>query len=325
MKKYLILFTLFFISNFAFSKEFNLPFNFFIEPHINITYGELGEFLYAKNNKGKDVVISRLDWQTKYLYSYGLNFNFDFSKLSFSAKFDSALPRHCGKMFDSDWLEKNNLKTTYSIHDNNVFANYDVSFIAEYNHFKNKKFSIIPGLELSYTYTDFEASIGDGWKGQSDTSTTGESVSWNDPAALRCRVAGISYERQTLYTFLWLNIKVKPFKNNIFTIGGGISPYTYTYSCDKHHDSKNSLENGETFISVQQDYFTRYKYIISSEQIITNNLQLKISFSGIYGKQKKGDFYNDRYTEKPTKYSNQFAGSSISQFTITASCKIKIF
>ena len=59
MKKYLILFTLFFISNFAFSKEFNLPFNFFIEPHINITYGELGEFLYAKNNKGKDVVISR--------------------------------------------------------------------------------------------------------------------------------------------------------------------------------------------------------------------------------------------------------------------------
>ncbi len=151
------------------------------------------------------------------------------------------IPKASGKMFDSDWIGLDDVKTTFSVNENSISAG---SFFAGGNIGITLPlftyFTLSPKFSFEYEYIVFEAKNGYGWYGHPPYSKTGKSVPWYSPDATYLqsgKLYGIGYDRWTTFTWLGLYAFFTPVPQLEFGIGTLISPYIYVDSVDHHKNS----------------------------------------------------------------------------------------
>ena len=154
--------------------------NISITPEIGFINGKIVENVwYAKGTITQNKItitptdsMSRLDWQIKNSFYFGLSFDLcinDF--LDFSFGFKNANSYNCGIMEDYDWLnplywpdDNKDEITNYSIHTNYLDNYLCFNFLFGLKYFldKNKNISLTPRFGLEFENFSF-AGIG-GWK-----------------------------------------------------------------------------------------------------------------------------------------------------------------
>ena len=108
LKKIHILFVLSLFTPVSFFSNGRLKLDVFT--FAGIKYGELSKSIYLNNSSTK---VSRLDWEEKNIYEFGIGTDISFFNFLISTQFSAGLPRNCGNMYDSDW-NLSGLKKTYT-------------------------------------------------------------------------------------------------------------------------------------------------------------------------------------------------------------------
>lgn len=324
MRKYLcsFIFTVITIPLFALdSKKAHLSF----EPFFSWQYGKVGEYLHYRDTPSSDYKkISYLEWEEKPLWLYGSKINASYKHLYSSLSITSALSTACGKMYDSDWLNRsdNDLKTNYSISDNRIHSYIDLSGTFGYIFRPESNFRIIPTAEIGYYNLLFKGKGGEGWYGDVGSTKLGYDVSWNDPRAVHFTMSGdvIEYNQYSLYTFLGCQFVIVPSNRLEFDLAFAVSPYSYIVAVDTH------LLRSLKFKDEADSYFKTFKAHVSAYYSINDIFTAGLSFGGLYNMLELGNTYTS--SSKKVKYArlaNEKGGSDVQNINITASLKINIF
>lgn len=305
MKKIFLAFAFFFIAHSAFSNGFSVS----ITPAFLVSKSETKEIIYSESVSEK---LSELVWNESPAVKAGIFSSISFKNINLNLNFATAIPGDSGNMYDSDW-NLSGLKTTYSIHEQNV--KNDISggfeFLYNFNAF-NGIFKFSPGFSVNYSYKSFEARNGYGWYGGWKYSKTGKDEAWNSENARKAKkVAGIDYTRHDLSCFLSLYSGVKV--NNLYLQAGfGFSPF-YFYDVKDHHygASGSGFDNEYIFYSnfkrIKIDFDGSYKF----------SKYFALNVEGLFEKQflDYGNLYSNYYTEKLTK-SSQKSGIEFYDFCV---------
>lgn len=305
MKKIFLAFAAFFIAHSAFSKAVSVS----VTPSVIFSKSEVKEIIYTESVSEK---LSELEWNEGAAVKAGLFSSVNFKNINLNLNFASAIPSECGTMYDSDW-NLSGLKTTYSIHEQNVKNDISggLEFLYNFNVFNGiLKFS--PGVSVNYSYKAFEGRNGYGWYGGWQYSKTGKDEAWNSSNARKAKkVAGIDYTKHDVSCFLSLYSGVK-INALYFQAGFGVSPFCFYDVKDHHYGATgNGFDNEYIFYS----NFKRIKIDFSSTYKFSKYFALNVE--GMFEKQflDYGNLYTNYYTEKLTK-SNQKSGIEFYDFCV---------
>lgn len=160
MKKFVLFCISIFLGWTAFAET-----TFSLKGAFSVLYGQQGEYVYnrcSENGIRRDILLSRLDWELKPLYFFGIDFGANVNRFVFSAGTKFAIPMSCGIMADSDWRnvefsplppkEKRNIKTNYSESDNSVELSFDVNVFFGYKFSPTNFITLTPFVEVEYEY-----------------------------------------------------------------------------------------------------------------------------------------------------------------------------
>ena len=296
--------------NFLFSLDFSLL------PFFEVTYGQLGEYIFAES---QTYIVSHLEWEEKPLLYTGLNANFKTGNLCFSASMKTAFPLECGKMYDSDWTSSG-VKYTYAIHKNSAKFNIGSEISCYYEFSVNHYFSIIPYAQIQYLYNSFSGHDGYGFYGSKRNSTNGETVSWDSEFATYQKVVGIDYSRHSLWN--WLGGGIQLFSaNKSFYIRafGMISLYRYFFSKDYH---KSKINNDFTMISIVDEFFKDFKILASfSYTLKKNKLDFLTSVSYNFSLFSKGTLYSDYFWDSIVPV-NQISATDFYELSVQSGIQV---
>ena len=294
-KTHTFLFIIFFISIFCHAK---IKTSLSLSPHIGFTFGQFDEILYAPD----ETMCSLLEWEQKPLLNLGLSANLDLNNFSITADFDYGTQIANPQMYDSDWSD--GIKYSYTIHPLESSREINTQFKIAYNIFPHHSISLFPEIEIKYMYASFNAGRGAGIR--------------NDR---QIKVYGVDYTRHSLFFFTGLKFSTN--LNSFTTIDTDfmVAPYIYQYATDFHHGVKNPF----TSIEIQNGFFSKFKINTALSFKCTNNFTIDLYTNFLFGRETKGSFYSNYYTEEITKFTDQQTGSKIFSAKFGIATTFKIF
>lgn len=245
MKKHIHFFFIFLYLIFTIENANAVSTNFSFTQFCGFRKGVINEYVFEKNSSGDLKKLSQLEWElnpafymglaTDFLINFGKNNNHQIGIEPFFAWFRSS---QSGKMYDSDWLELDDVKNIYSISENSIDTGLFTGINLFWKHSPFKLFSFLLEASFQYDYIHFEAKNGYGWYG--NMSSTGTNVSYDSPYAKFLPVGqlyGIAYKKKLTSTWFSAQVFFLPTKYTTFSLGAGITPFVYFSSIDKHYNS----------------------------------------------------------------------------------------
>lgn len=298
-----------------------------VEPIFGLKNGNLGEFVYEKNANGSYFKESELKWDLKNIFLLGTNVEVGYKRFFVKTGFSAAIPRANGEMEDSDWLNpaNRNIKTTYSVSDNDLISNYNFSILAKFDFHPFKKLTLAPTAEFQYKYISLEANNGEGWYG----NEVSPMVPWNHPNAQYYKkgtLCGIDYEREYWLSFVGFELSFQPIQKIKLNGSFAISPFTHTLSYDTHWTNLQKT-SGTDYADEIDSYFSRLKGSLGAFWVFNDRFETGISTSLFKGFEDKGKTYSKSHGNSSSykRHSNAKGGISTFEFEIDLSCKIRIF
>ncbi|WP_277950594.1 omptin family outer membrane protease [Treponema zioleckii] len=311
-----------FFSFFANAQNFHIS----VEPSLGVSCGVLNELLYHSTDTSKK--ISLLEWERNLILG-GTKLNLSYNALRFESSFWVAVPRICGEMRDSDWLNTRNysMKTNYSVGDNYSDGNYDATISLIYDFEPTPGFFISPKIQAQYAFDSFYRKKGSkGWYGDAEHSSDGKNHYWYDEEAQEYpsvnpetgktrKLAGIDYYRHSVYLWagLALGFNYKKFHGDL---GFLISPFTYFSAEDRHH---TATSNDNVYHEIQQDFFSAYKFNLNLSYAISRFFDLTFNCETLITLTLKGDLYIGW-----AKDVDQPSGASAQTTSAGLGCRIKL-
>lgn len=296
------------------------------EPFFSYQYGKIGEYLYARDDSASDFErISYLEWEEKPVWLYGLQMNASYKHLYVGAAVTTALPASCGKMYDSDWMDRNNLglKTNFSESDNSLHSHIDVNGTLGFIIFPEKTFRIMPFAGVGFYNTVFKANGAECWYGDTQTTNLSSDVSWNDASAKHFYVSDsetvIEYNLHSLYTLLGCQFMLVPTERLAFDFSLSVAPYSYIVAIDNH------ILRSIKFKDEIDSYFRIFKGRISAYYTFNDILAAGLSVGGVYSIMNLGYSYITTNNKSYAWIVNEKGGTDIKAFNVTASLKINVF
>lgn len=218
----------FFCSSAASAEEKNGDWDFFITPLTGMQYGTLNEYVFEKDSSGDWQKLSELDWDIKPRWYMGVSVTGGWRFISLSGYCSFAFPGRCGSMYDSDWIELNNVKNDYSISENTLSKEYSFGgrITAHWKPLRLFGFSLYTACD--YDYGAFKAQNGYGWYGD-------ENVSYDSADAAAVSLLGIDYFRETVTVWTGCTLLYTPSSHLGFGLQFAAAPYTYVNSLDHHY------------------------------------------------------------------------------------------
>lgn len=348
MKKIFLLIAVLFCFTHVYSQKENLSdtslWSLELSPFFTTRIGEQKEFVYTKNKSDEYVTLSRLDWQEKPLFFFGLNTKASFKNIFISLCADTALPSDCGKMYDSDWQNVTevpvtdslySLQTDFSNHTNHVNLYFDLSFTLSYkfnftdlkNHFcktiKLNSISLEPFAKLDYSFSDFTGRDGSGIYGNTISGETkyayndkdnSSNVSYYGKEVIQ--LERICYTGWTGFTFY-----AQQSSGFFAELSLAICPYIYLQSLDSHLFSNYSSSRPDSyFLDEMSDFFNGIQISFSLGKSITehHSFAAKASYTNIAEFDGNTNFSTDK-TGFYIQSSSDKAGASFEWFEITLS------
>lgn len=192
--------------------DFHLSFS----PIIGYKTGEANEFVYSKNSSGDYRKLSQLKWEQKNKFFAGVGLSTGWKRININLNITGIFAGRCGNMYDSDWLDLNNVKNDYSISENTFTSGTNFNAEASFTFKPLNKIWISPNLSFDYHYFEMEARNGYGWYGDSehnDQTGTKTNVSWDDSSAHYFPVGtlfGIDYNRHSYLAWIGCTISYMP-------------------------------------------------------------------------------------------------------------------
>ena len=288
------------------------------------------EYVLERNSLGDLKKFSQLKWELNPAFYTGIasTLSFDFGKKNrnqigmqpFFAWFGS-FPS--GKMYDSDWIDLNDVKNIYSISENfidtGLFAGLNLFW--KYSPLKIFAFSI--EAKFQYDYIHFEAKNGYGWYGDAEHSSTGTNVSYDSSAAKFMpsgKLFGIAYKKRLYSTWISAQAIFFPFNYATLKLGAGISPFAHFSSIDKHYNNNG----GNFYRDVANALFCQGSFFTSID--IHNSLKTLIfSFSAnkSFSPMLIGLSYIGNSSAGPFHLNSVKSGGDINYWDFTFSLTIK--
>lgn len=296
-KKNLIYFFVGCFSFFCFADGKN--FSFSIEPCFGIRNGVLDEFVYENAvNDNREYHLSILNWELRNSLYYGVDVDAGFSNFHIVASWKSLIPCASGRMYDSDFLQdyyygtnQTDVKTNWSVHDNYLISGLNLALALKYEFNVNKNFSISPVIEVSYENYFFKAKDGTAFYGESLVGYDEwyHYYPYDDVENITVsKLPGDNVDLRRNDFFTWIGFETLFFTNDrrfIFSLSLACSPYTYIYAHDSH------LLRDIYFIDISQGVFSVFKGKTFVQFNITETVGVKLSVSGLFSAELKGEEY----------------------------------
>ena len=308
-------------------KPYDLHFS--VEPFFSYSKGSVNEYLYDNDETNR--LLSKLEWDRN-IFMYGAKSKLKFWRLGLETSIASSIPASCGKMQDSDWMNERvpDMKTTYSVGTNNACENYDASILFSFDFYpfnspEQEQFIFSVFMQFQYLHDLFERKKAEGWYGQWDHTSDGKNHWWyEDEAAhypytywnegkgknVTLKLAGISYEIDTLSIFLGGNFSVRIGEKINIDLGLAFAPFSYTETTDIHHGSERKITGS------QQNFWNQFKCSLKSAICLTSRIETTLELSTAYSQISKGSFYI--YGEK-----DRFHNTGSNHFSVTATTGIR--
>ena len=319
--KRIIFFT---IAVFIFSQLHAVEFS--IKPRTGFVYGSMNKYIFSSRT---EQMLSCLEWETKPLWTAGLELSVQGKYFGVRAAGDIAFPGICGKMHDWDYYYDDEYPSgnacNYSISDNDAYRSINTELGFFFRPGKIGKLELVPAVEAQYTFDSFESKNGHGWYGRDAYSTTGKNESYDSVYAKKVKVLGVEYYRHTFYLWTGLDLVLEavefPGGQRLnFTAGLALSPFTYTSSMD-HHLSKTNSDYHQ--MEIEYSVFTRIKWTLKAEYFMFPGFSINAGAQWIYGTLEKGDIYTDVYSSGDMVLSSQKTGADIMQCRASLGCTVK--
>ncbi len=328
-KKILTAIALLFALPFAYGKEHE--FHLFVEPAGYLVYGEQDEFVFWDDTKNSEGMVSKLEWQEKNVKLYGGKAGFSFDRLGAEFQMYSAIKGESGEMYDSDWLNYDNVKTHYSINQNTLESCFMLSFLTYFDFHPIRSFqgfSLSPTAEFAYKNILFSSENIEGWYGK---YKDGSYSAWDSSDATHypnqtSRLCGIDYEKISFYGFIGAQAKLDLFRDKLhLAIGAAVAPYVYTKIEDKHYSDiyREKYEYYKDYIDI---FFKTFKGNFSTFFDINDIISLGLNGQGLVTMTSKGRLTKyDSLDGSWKTYDGNWSGVSEYNFQIGAGIRINIF
>ena len=263
---------------------------------------------------------SMLEWQSDYLFKFGVDGNLKIGMLEIFSSLVFPLPLNCGKMYDSDWRTAG-IKTNFSKSD--LFTDFgcDALFGFKYN-FKavlnNFKFFISPVIAVSNSYISLKAKNTIGWCGDTAHTHLEKNYPWNSEYSKKVKKYGIDFKNNITSVFCGVEVS-KQFNSFWANIGVLSSPYTYIISVD-HHLNK---EEGYFYQLIQKSYFLFWDFYATTGYSINKKNMLLLFIDYSFCPEINGDFYYGWFKTENI-IADETSSFSYKSFSLCFSWKINI-
>jgi len=264
----------FFIITMAESLSADTALHYRIQPLFSVQKRNLNEYVFAEDNTGTYRKLSCLEWNNGMSFSIGAKLEVSWHGFFVSVHDIEALRGRHGAMYDSDWLELDEVKNSYSVSDNSLRSSFTLGVETGYE-FPSGYFSFTPFTAFDYDYLSMKASDGYGWYGGTAYSRTTENVPYDSKDAKYFRQGELrSIDYAVLMYTLWtgLDISFRPFSSIELGIRGAVSPYLFIDAYDCH-------EGGYRYHDQIQGFFSAYRYSVSAAYHFCRNWSVKMEYS----------------------------------------------
>ncbi len=308
-------------------------FHLYVEPVGYFAYGEEDEFVFwDKSNNSNDGMVSKLEWQERNMKLFGGKAGCSFDRLGVEFQILTAIKGESGEMYDSDWLNNNDLKTHYSINKNTLNSCFMLSFLTSFDFHPIRRytnFSLAPTAEFAYKNLLFSGENKEGWYGIQYAD--GSYAAWNSSDAIhypneRAVLCGIDYEKIAFYGFLGVRTKLDLFNDRLhFALGGAVAPYVYAKAEDKHYSDleRKNHEYYKDFINV---FFKTFKGNFSTFFDINDILSIGLNGEALVSLTSKGILNQyDKTKGSWINYEGNQGGVSEYNLQIGVGLRINIF
>ncbi|MBQ9630266.1 MAG: omptin family outer membrane protease, partial [Treponema sp.] len=288
-----------------------------VSPTISTRVGTINEYVFEKNSNGELKKLSELNWDIKPLIFFGLDFSFSWKFLSLDIYGKIANPMSTGKMEDSDWLDLNDVKNIYSIHEVNVSSAFDIGANFSYMHKSAENFFVGFSFAADFSHIALHARNGYGWYGDSYYGGKGVNVPWED-GKFFSRLQGIDYKRKSIFLWLGGNMKLYPHKKFSANLSFAVSPYTYIFSIDNHYGRSPGY-----FADVIHSSFSVCKVQLCSDFAVTENFLLALNIDWFVSNIMKGKTYAAYTNAGPWYTLDASGGASVNYFSASLCGKFR--
>lgn len=291
---------------------------FCIAPLCDVAFGTLGEYVFSENVYGEEKKLSQLNWDTNPVLSFGINCSVLWKWLVAEIYARGAIPMQCGKMDDSDWLDLDDVKNIYSVSDNFCASSFGVGANFSFLHKRSENFFIGAFLGIDFSYIAFESKNGYGWYGDSYWGGKGYNIPYYE--GTYHKIYSIDYTRYTLSLWLGTTMKIVPTKKFSFQLSFAISPYSYIFSIDHHH---NRIPV-EYFLDILHGVFAAFKPSCRFDFFVTPAFSITLNGSWRVSDIVRGNSYYS-YTGKAPWYKQEARGGmSFNQGSVSLSGTYRI-
>lgn len=306
-------------------------FHLFIEPEVCYHHGEQDEYVFYDKTSNSEGLLSKLEWQERNIRFYGGRVGASFDRLGAEFQILSAIRGASGEMYDSDWLNYDNMKTHYSVNNNELDSCFRLSFTAYFDFHpihSFEGFSLAPTAEFAYKNILFSSTNIEGWYGMPDKD--GNFSAWNSPAAVHfpnkhAILLGVDYEKIVFYTFIGGQAKLNLLNDRLhLALGGAVSPYSYVKAEDKHYSNRDrtNYEYYNDFINI---VFKTFKGNFSTFFDINDIISLGLNGEGLMSLTSKGILNKLEPGKGWRSYDGNWSGVSEYGLQIGAGIRINIF
>lgn len=297
-------------------------FTFELESQIGIRNAVLNEFVYGINSKTKEQYhLSLLNWNLKSTFYSGLTADAAFKRFHLTGNFKAFIPNNYGSMDDSDWLQdsgyrtgNSSLKTNYSEHEQDFLMGLNASIDAKFDFHPAKGFTLSPSIGFSYETYSLTANNGTLYYGKKNdslplyNSNDPNYYAYNDVLHRDVKpIYGevVKLERYDYYTWIGVDLNYVT-DNGQWGVGlsADISPWAYIFSRDSHNVRQIY------FIDIGSGFFSAFKAEIYVQYNLNNLVAFKLTGSGLFTAELKGNDYTSGSYDGPFKNNGPWSGSA---------------
>ena len=259
-----------------------------VEPLFGIRYGQMGEHLFYQD-RGEYKKLSYLEWEEKPLWYGGGKLSANYRRISGTLILTGAIPGRTGSMYDSDWVNLNDMKTDYSISENSVNSDIHTGVEVSYTFNPSGQTTIVPFTGFDFEYISFSAKNGHGWYADEDTINeynqkygyplVNQSYSYDSSQAVyfpEGSLYGVDYTRFTYTLWLGCTVSFTPIDRLTLYVCPAFSPYMWVQAVDHHHGQ----DGGTYYMDQTNEWLAAVKATITAEYRINHIYSLVLSCSG---------------------------------------------
>ena len=299
-----------------------------VEPLFGMKWGQVDEYVYERATDGDYEKLSELNWEIKNACFYGVNVSGGYKRLYGDLHCSSVLRGDSGIMADSDWMDLNGIKTTYSESENSITQAFTFAIDVEYHFTPTRTLMLAPTAAFEYKTISFEARNGKGWYGH----LASPHVAWNDASAVyypEGSLCGIDYKRDVYQCLFGVAVAYKPVERLRLTGTITVVPYAYTLSYDTHYSNTAATE-GTDYADEVTFIFRRFKATTGCFFLLNKRWEFGLTISGFYARESDGDNYQKKhneslYTNITAQNDTEKGGAGAWELSAALSCRFNIF